>query len=51
MDPITWPDIVQGMLVGALAVLAIQAAWVTLLLLAGRLLWNASQKRIVLQGG
>ncbi|MEO6323087.1 MAG: ABC-2 family transporter protein [Thermoanaerobaculia bacterium] len=35
----------------AFGALAIQAAWVVILLLAGRLLWAASQKRIVLQGG
>ena len=36
---------------GAFRALGIQAAWVVGLILAGRLLWNASQKRIVLQGG
>ncbi len=35
----------------ALRALAVQAAWVVLLLLLGRWLWRGSQKRIVLQGG
>lgn len=35
----------------ALTALGLQAVWTLAMLLFGRLLWNASQKRIVLQGG
>jgi ABC-2 type transport system permease protein len=37
--------------VAAWRALAIQAVWVVAILAFGRVLWNASQKRIVLQGG
>jgi len=42
-----------GLVAGAVAwrALAIQAAWVVLILLAGRLLWASTRRRVTVQGG